>query len=482
MVLSIWGATVVACTGRVQGPVANDAEVLLDGAELDTGRPDAASVDSGVQVDAAESDAGLSDDCGLPAPADVAASYDRTLYVSVNGSDGNDGASRSSPLATLGVAATRATPGTRIVLTAGTYRGRTNIVDLRGTADRPIAIVGEGEVILDADGGVEVLHFTDVAYLILENVTIQGATGNGLNIDDGGSYETPSANVVLRALTVRDIGTGGNNDCIKLSGVDDFHILDSEISNCSAGSGIDMVGCHDGVISGNFLHDLPNSGIQAKGGSRGTIINGNRFVDIAGRSINAGGSTGLEFFRPIDAPYEAADLSVVANVFVRVGAASGAPIAYVGCDGCRFVNNTVVEPRTWVARILQETTGPRFVPSRDGQFVNNLIAFNVGDLRTFVNVGANTAPETFVFGSNLWWAMDRDPSWPGPSLPGSIPVEMSSVIQQDPALEDLAGGDYRLRSGSPAARAGRTVDRVFPSFDGRCYRNVRSIGAFEAVD
>src|SRR5690606_17304789 len=136
---------------------------------------------------------------------------------------------------------------------------------------------------------------------------------------DGGSYETPAEHVVLRNITVRDVGSGGNNDCIKLSGLDRFFILDSDISSCNEGDGIDMVGCHHGVISGNTIHDTFDGGIQAKGGSADTIIHGNRFIDVAGRSINAGGSTGLEFFRPIDAPYEAARLRVVGNVFVRSG-------------------------------------------------------------------------------------------------------------------------------------------------------------------
>ncbi len=37
----------------------------------------------------------------------------------------------------------------------------------------------------------------------------------------------------FRNLAIRDIGTGGNNDCLKLSGANDFWVLDSEFSNCS---------------------------------------------------------------------------------------------------------------------------------------------------------------------------------------------------------------------------------------------------------
>lgn len=450
-------------------------------------QPDARARDSGSPADGArprDADPPRPDTgptpaaCALPTPFDVGVTYERTLHVSTGGSDSADG-SEGAPLATLREAARRATPGTRIVMAAGTYGGSTYLEGLRGEATRPIAIVADGDVVLDAGGAGEVLHVTDPRYLVIEGLTIQNASVNGLNIDDGGSPETPAEHVVLRGLTVRDVGTGGNNDCIKLSGLDRFFVLGSDISACNAGDAIDMVGCHEGVISGNDIHDALGGGIQAKGGSADTVIHGNRFRDVRGRSVNAGGSTGLEFFRPIDAPYEAARLRVVANVFVRSGESSGAPIAYVGCDACVFANNTIVEPLTWVARILQETTDARFVPCRDGVFANNLVVLNAGVVRAIVNVGGNTAPETFTFANDLWWALDRDASWAGPSIDSSIPPEVSPVIQEDPELADLAGGDYRISATSPAAGAGRAITGApYPDFDGRCYDDPPAIGAF----
>lgn len=408
-------------------------------------------------------------------PFDVGVAPARTIHVATDGDDAADG-SAGAPLRTLQRAVERATPGTRILLAAGTYVGSTYLSGVRG-----IAIVGEGEVILDAGGAAEALHVSDPRELVLENITVQNARANGINIDDGGSYETPAEHVVIRRVTVRNVGEGGNHDCIKLSGVDRFFVLDSDISACNEGDAIDMVGCHHGVIAGNTIHNTFDGGIQAKGGSADIVIHGNRFIDVPGRSINAGGSTGLEYFRPIDAPYEAARLRVVANVFVRSGSDSGAPIAYVGCDACVFANNTVIDPRTWVARILQETTGERFVPSRDGLFVNNLVVVNVDQLRTFVNIGPDTAPETFTFANNLWWALDRDASWSGPQINAVIPPDTEAIIQQDPELVDLEGGDYHITASSPAAGGGRTIAGApYPDFEGRCYADPPAIGAFAA--
>jgi len=415
--------------------------------------------------------------CAPPPPFDVDAVYSTVLHVDPDGDDAGDG-TEAAPLATLEEALSRASAGTRVLMHAGTYVGSTWAEGLEGTASEPIAVVGEGEVVLDADGAAEVLHVAEARYLVLEHLTLENASVNGLNIDDGGSYDTPAEHVVLRDLTVRAVGTGGNNDCVKLSGVDRFFLLGSDISGCDAGDAVDMVGCHDGVIAGNRIHDTPGSGgIQAKGGSSGTLVHGNRFEDVGGRSINAGGSTGLEFFRPLDAPYEAAALRVVANVFVRSG---DTPIAFVGCDACVFANNTIVDPQTRVARILQETVDARFVPSRDGLFVNNVVVFQtsvVNNPDRFVNVGSDTAPESFVFGNNLWYATD-DAGFAGPTLPDPIPPETGSVVA-DPELLDPGAGDYRSPAASPAVGAGRQAENAPGDFSGRCWGEPPAIGAYE---
>ena len=69
----------------------------------------------------------------------------------------------------------------------------------------------------------------------------------------------------------------------------------------SGGSGVDMVGSHQGLIERSLFqgnNDLAGSGIQAKGGTSDIVIRANRFESAGGRALNLGGSTGLEFFRP----------------------------------------------------------------------------------------------------------------------------------------------------------------------------------------
>lgn len=240
-----------------------------------------------------------------------------------------------------------------------------------------------------------------------------------------------------------------------------------------------MVGCHEGIIKGNFFHNIPRNAINTKGGSSDILIQANRFADIASRAINAGGSTGEPYFRPIDAPYEGARIRMLANVFERVGQASGASVAFVGCDYCVFANNTIIEPRTYIARILQESQDPRFVPSRNGYFINNTIVFNTSDIRSYVNIGSGTAPETFTFGNNLWYALDN-PNFSGPNIANSIPTETNSIIQQDPQV-DLSNENYAIPFTSPAVGNGRDVPgSIDTDYSGIPYISPIDIGAFKA--
>jgi hypothetical protein len=424
-------------------------------------------------------DGGSSDPaCALPAPIDEGFTWERTLHVAMDGSDDSGDGSEGSPFATIEGALAEVMPGTRVLVHAGTY-GPFGADGLAGEEGSPIGIIADGEVTLEANGANAIIGMSDAAYVVIQGFTLTGAPVHGMNIDDGGSAQTPSHHIVLRDLTIPSAGSGDNNDCIKLSGVDDFWVLDSDIAGCDRGEIIDMVGCHRGVIAGNYFHDAIQNGVQAKGGSADTIIHGNRFENIPGRAVNAGGSTGLDFFRPIDAPHEAARITVVSNVCVRNGMEGGAAVAYVGCDGCVAAHNTIIEPRSWIIRILQESTDARFVPSREGVFVNNLIVLTPGDLRAeLVNVGGGTAPETFTLGNNLWYAPSEDASW-SPSLGGSVPAEVDSLVQMDPQLVDYEGGDYHLAAGSPAIGAARMLDgEPLADFDGRCFAASADIGAF----
>jgi hypothetical protein len=343
----------------------------------------------------------------------------------------------------------KAKPGTRVVLEAGKYDGF-RLSDVRGLRGKPIVVVAKGAVFT---GGIQL---SDVAYLEIEGLVIEGAPGNGLNIDDAGTFDTPTHHVVLRDVTVRDCGRRGNEDGIKLSGVEDFLLERCTVERWGrGGSAVDMVGCTRGVLDGCTIRDREEdpaaTGIQAKGGSREIAVRRCRFEHAGTRAVNVGGSTGLRYFRPKPEGFEAKDVTVEGCTFVG----SMAPVAFVGVDGATVRFNTFYRPRKWFLRILQETRDERFVPCRGGRFTDNLVAYRSDEVATPVNVGPGTAPETFEFARNYWYCID-DPARAPPRLPAA---EKDPAGGKDPRFRDAEMGELGVADNGPARGHGAAALR-----------------------
>ncbi len=323
-----------------------------------------------------------------------------------------------------------AQPGTRIVIAPGKYRPEVYAANLKGTAEAPIII--EGADAKDKplfQGGRQGLHFSDCTHLTLRNIAISGQSINGINIDDGGSFNTPSHHITLESVDVFDVGPSGNHDPIKLSGIDDLTIRGCRIEGWG-GQAIDMVGCHRGLIENctfqgkqGFSQD---AGPQTKGGSSDITIRNCTFINAAGRGVNAGGSTSLTVFRPKGAKYEAKNITVEGCRFVGCQA----PIAFVGVDGAVFRYNTIYHPDKWIIRILQETREPGFVACRNGRFERNLVVFRSRQVQIHVNIGTATDPASFSFRENFWFCEDQ----PARSRPGLPAREENGVYGVDPKL------------------------------------------------
>ncbi len=242
--------------------------------------------------------------------------------------------------------------------------------------------------------------------LTVSHLRTRGQTANGVNLDDGGDRENLVEGITLERLEIREVGPRGNHDGIKGSGLAGLTIRDCLVEGWG-GQGIDLVGCHRSLITGcRFVGKegfTASAGVQIKGGSSEVTVENCHFQNAGERPLNLGGSTGLDYFRPPGAKHEAARLVARGNT-IEGGLCAA---AFVGVDGAEFTDNTILFPERWIFRILQETAAPDFVPCRNVRIAGNRVVFRRSQIRVEVNVGGGTAPETFAFEGNRWFAEDR---------------------------------------------------------------------------
>ncbi|MEZ5550336.1 MAG: right-handed parallel beta-helix repeat-containing protein [Pseudomonadales bacterium] len=323
---------------------------------------------------------------------------------------------------------------------------------------------------IDADGAMA-LHLGNAAHVVLENIVIENSFPHGISIDDGGDHATPASGIVLRNVTIRRVGKGGNSDCLKLSGVDDFLITGSRFEGCDQGEGIDMVGCHHGRIESNRFVGMPGTGVQTKGGSSDIIVARNRFSDIGQRGVNLGGHTGEPYFRPLDAKFEAARVTVEANVFERIGDAA---VVYSGCDSCLVVNNTIVHEDRAAIAIVQENA--ERASGRGGIFARNLIVFNTLWIfrKPGMRISADAAGQSHRLIDNVWASQWRQVD------PAELPAGTHHLLSPETLFVDPTRGDFHPGPGNPTR--GISADPIFlpdSDYDGRAFDSADpEIGAF----
>jgi hypothetical protein len=304
--------------------------------------------------------------------------------------------------------------GTTLKIAPGRYRGGLSV---RGV-ERLVVEAADPERPPEFVAGTNAWQFSRCDGLVVRNLVCRGQTGNGLNIDDGGEKARPVRGVRIEKVTVLETGPRGNFDGIKCSGLTGLVIEDCRIEGWG-GQAIDFVGCRDAVIRRCRITGRDGfsqaTGPQFKGGSEDVVIEDCVLVNAGQRPIHAGGSTGVDYFRPPGAEYEARRITIRRNRDRGRRLCRG--IHRGGRCGVR--GNVVVNPSHWVFRILQETRLEGFAPCRNVVVRGNVIVFRRSGLRAEVNIGDATAPETFRFERNWWFAEDA-PQRSRPTLPGVV--------------------------------------------------------------
>lgn len=269
-------------------------------------------------------------------------------------------------------------------------------------------------------------------------------------------------------------------------------------------SGIDLVGCHNGLVINNIIENVDDVFIQLKGGFSNITVHGNMLRSSVGsdaRGIKAGSASGARFYRPpVSATdnYTAKELRITSNIIIDTN--DGA-ITFGGCVDCLVANNVFYEMKGEIFRILGENTpvdGFDMQPNKDNRFVNNIILFKESQSDAFTQVAPSGSslnePETTVISNNLWYCKDNS----GFNYGGSkaiLPVsESDPIYQQDPLFvrddlayadipyTDLTAEDFKLLANSPASNSGLTniagpVPLTQTDFEGSC--NLNNRGPYE---
>jgi nitrous oxidase accessory protein len=321
------------------------------------------------------------------------------------------------PVSSVRGAIAAAAPGDRIRIETGTYREGTI------TVDKPLALIGEGEAVLDGEGKVEVLV-----------VRADGVTVRGLVIANSGmSYVHDLAGI--RAEGVRDCRIAGNrvDNCF-------FGIYLAQVVACEVEDNVVTGRAVDETSSGNAIHlwNVDHVRVrrnQARGHRDGIYLEFARAVtvedNVSERNLRYGlhfmFSEGNEYARNVfrhsnagvavmyskrvamrenrfednwgPAAYglllkDMSDSEVVGNRFRRNTTALYAEGANrVAVDGNRFERNG------WAVRIMADSMGVVFAHN---QFVGNTFEVATNGTRSY-----NTFAENF-WSDYRGYDLDRD--------------------------------------------------------------------------
>jgi len=351
------------------------------------------------------------------------------------------------------------TPGTTIILESGYYNRGFRLANFHGSPDNPIIIKGsnpDNPPVFEGRG--EGLKVSSCSYIKFKNIIFKGFTTNGINVDDSGKIDQPSHHLIFDNISILNIGSKGNHDALKMSGVDHFIVRNCRFEGWG-GSGTDLVGCHNGVIEGScYLGKVgyrTGNGIQVKGGSHSVLVQSNYFEDSGFRTVQIGGLTGKQYFRPLATYYEAKDIRVSGNVFVG----GEAQIAFVTALNSTVDHNLFYLPVKWLGRILQETRNPQFSPCSGGVFSKNIVITYDG-IKSIFNIGRGTDRKSFLFSENIWSSSKRDIDSELPTSEVDGLFDMQVIIERD--LDGQIGvvGDNPLnnRAGPLAYQPWRVIN------------------------
>jgi len=382
----------------------------------------------------------------IPAPGEYYAIGSPTLtdlYVSLTGSDQNDGRSRTKPLKTIGAAwgnipaGELSGTGYRINLLPGSYPCEGDCInyfsDKQGTNAFPIVIqAADGPGTVTLLGG---LNLFKVSYLYLLNLTLKAGKEAGAAFGNNVLHIEQGNHILLRGLTLQGPQKCLTDECndmqevLKVNQSQYVYLEKSDLSGTFQ-TGLDYFAVQYGHLLENHIHHSGGRCAYLKGGSAYFWVEANEFNDCVEAGFQAGEGSNLAFMQTPWLHYEAYDIKVVNNVLhdihgaglsvsggfnilmafntlYKVGLedASGRPWALVqlihGARGCYTADEFSGEKGTqtrcqaqldlggWGTAAVGEDNGGEWIPNRNVYILNNLFYNPSGSTTRYVQFVVN---------------------------------------------------------------------------------------------
>lgn len=396
-------------------------------------------------------------------------------YVSTTGNDSQSG-SLSQPLASLDEAISRSAPGDTIFMRGGNYASNEIRVTVSDLTIR--SYPGEWAVIeapLNVEAIASCIWYSEptVTGGTLENLEIIGGYYYGVSFETNWDWGVPAqdrrgaSQITLRNCLVHHTG----RDCIKIKpGCDDIQIISCELHHSGVGpanagnpnaEGIDNVNGDRMLVRNTHIHHTSTTGVYAKGGATGCIIEENLIRETGEAGILLGFYTDAEFFDTQVNPdyFECRQSIAQNNIILHTG---GAGIGFYAAEDCQALHNTVVTASTQFHCPLFFSAGDIWIspsltlnPANKGLVVqNNIFVDEAASTEETVEVrpdafsGAQTLNHNLYFKTAGIALFDDGINWPAHNLAQwqSTTGWDAQSLESDPLLDS----QFHLTATSPA--------------------------------
>lgn len=359
-------------------------------------------------------------------PVPTAQPTGTTYYVATTGNNQNPG-NQSQPWRTIQKAIDTVQAGDTIIVRTGTYQENLTI-RRPATANKPIklqAFTGEQPVIVGSGSGPTVYFYHSLCdeevigegngnsdcqafYWEIQGFRIQGSPNGG---GDGNVVKIDTPKVTIR----------NNQLCCSVADVvkivrtaNDTQILNNEIwqdativTPSANAQGVDIVGADRVRVAGNYIHDINDIGVYAKGNSRNALFENNRLVNIGANALMLGQSTDAERLR--DGNYESYDGMVRNNVVLNSGQAC---LATASSYNAQFYNNSCyLTGQSSQASIRLSNESEVGQTGSNITIINNLIYGSANTPVLKIGSSSMTNYNTLIIQHNLYFVAGGNPQF-----------------------------------------------------------------------